>query len=151
MYRAVLLPTDGSDSSLHALDHALDIANAYDATLHALFVVDTSYPFTGFDDGTIDPEPLFEALREEGERTLQRVEERAERTATPFVGALREAGVVHRAILEYVDENDIDVIVMGTHGRRGLDRWLLGSVTERTVRTADVPVLTVRGPMDADE
>lgn len=151
MYEAILFPTDGSDESLQALDHALDIANTYDATLHALYVVDTSYPYAGFGDGAIDLAPIFEALREEGEQTLQRIEERAGPTETAFVGAIREATVVHRAIREYADENDIDLIVMGTHGRRGLDRWLLGSVTERVVRTAEIPVLTVGSVTESAE
>ena len=53
-------------------------------------------------------------------------------------------GVPHDTILEYAEEADVDVVVMGTHGRSGLDRYLLGSVTERVVRSAEVPVLTVR-------
>lgn len=151
MYETILFPTDGSDESLRALDHALGFAEKYDAVLHTLYVVDTSYPYTGFDGSGLDLEPIYEALRREGERTIQRIEERADRAGTAFVGATREAGVVHRAILEYADENDVDLIVMGTHGRRGLDRWLLGSVTERVVRTAEVPVLTVRGTEEPEE
>jgi nucleotide-binding universal stress UspA family protein len=53
-------------------------------------------------------------------------------------------GAPHTTILEYADEADVDLIVMGTHGRSGIHRYLLGSVTERVVRTADAPVLTVR-------
>ena len=151
MYETILFPTDGSDPSFRALDHALDLADAYGATLHALYVVDTTYPYADFDGGSIDPEPLFRALREEGERTLDEVEERADDAGIPLVSATRESGYVHRAILEYADENDVDVIVMGTHGRRGLDRWILGSVTERVVRTADVPVLTVRSEPENEE
>lgn len=151
MYETVLFPTDGSDPSLQALDHALDLADTYGATLHALYVVDTTYPYGDFDGGGIDPEPLFDALREEGEQTLDRVEQRANDAGVEFVGETRDAGSVHRAILEYADEHGADVIVMGTHGRRGLGRWLLGSVTERIVRTADVPVLTVRSESEADE
>lgn len=151
MYETILFPTDGSDESLQALDHALDIANTYDAALHALYVVDTSYPYAGPDGGAIDMRPIFEALREEGERTIQRIEEQAKETETAVVGAIREASVVHREILEYADENDVDMIVMGTHGRRGLDRWLIGSVTERVVRTADIPVLTVRSVKEPEE
>jgi nucleotide-binding universal stress UspA family protein len=55
------------------------------------------------------------------------------------------SGNPHETILDYTDEHDIDLVVMGTHGRTGLDRYLLGSVTEKVVRTSDVPVLTVRG------
>ena len=151
MYENVLLPTDGSDESLRALDHALDIAGTYGATLHALYVVDTSYPYGDLDGAAIDLQPVLRALREEGERTLRRIEGRAESAGTTFVGAVRESGLVHRAILEYAAENDVDLIVMGTHGRRGLNRLLLGSVTERVVRTADQPVLTVGRGADAAE
>jgi len=59
-------------------------------------------------------------------------------------------GGVYETLLQYADEQAIDVIVMGTHGRRGLGRALLGSVTERVVRTADVPVMTVREQTDEE-
>lgn len=151
VYETILFPTDGSDASLRALDHALELAGTYDATLHVLYVVDTSYSYGDFDGAAVDLTPMFEALREEGERAIGAVEERAEAAGVDVVGATREDGTVHRALLEYADEIDADLIVMGTHGRRGLNRWLLGSVTERIVRTADVPVLTVRTGTEAEE
>lgn len=144
MYSTILFPTDGSDESLEALDHALDLVATYDAELHALYVVDTNYPYGDLEGGVANWEQFISAFREEGTKTLEIIEARAEAAGTTVIGALREAGVVHRAILEYAAENDVDMIVMGTHGRRGLDRWLLGSVTERVMRTSDVPVLTVR-------
>ncbi|MEF8842143.1 MAG: universal stress protein [Haloarculaceae archaeon] len=150
MYETILFPTDGSDASLRALDHALELAGTYDATLHVLYVVDTSYSYGDFDGAAIDLTPVFEALREEGERTIGTVEERAEAAGVDVVGATRESGTVHRALLEYAEEVDADLIVMATHGRRGLDRWLLGSVTERVVRAADAPVLTVRTGAEED-
>lgn len=144
MYGTVLFPTDGSDESLAALDRALDLARTYDATLHALYVVDTNYPYGDYEGGAIDLAPLTEALREEGDRTIERVEDRVDREGVAFVGAIREGSAVHREIIEYAEEVGADLIAMGTHGRRGLDRWLLGSVAERVVRTAGIPVLTVR-------
>ena len=143
MYDTVLFTTDGSDESLSALDHALDIADTYGAVLHALYVVDTGYPYGDLDGTTIEREPILAALREEGKRTMAVVEERADDRGVAFVGSIREHGVIHREILEYAEANDVDLIVMGTHGRRGLDRWLLGSVTERVVKNAPVPVLVV--------
>lgn len=151
MYDAVLFPTDGSDESLQALDHALSVANTYGATLHALYVVDTGSQRGVFDDTAVDLEPTAAALRGEGEQTLERIEQEAKHTGATFVGAVREGSVIHRTIRDYADENRVDLIVMATHGRRGLDRWLLGSVTERLVRTADVPVLTVRSMTDTEE
>lgn len=151
MYETILFPTDGSDASLRALDHALELAGTYGATLHVLYVVDTSYSYGDLDGAAVDLTPVFEALREEGERTIETVEERAETAGVDVVGATREDGAVHRAILEYADEIGADLLVMGTHGRRGLDRWLLGSVTERVVRGADAPVLTVRTVSNGDD
>ena len=144
MYSTILFPTDGSEESLEALDHALDIARTYGAELHALYVIDTSYPYGDIESGVVNWDRIKDAFREEGERTVEKIEERAEETGTTFVGAVKEGSVVHRTILDYAEENDVDMIVMGTHGRRGLDRWILGSVTERVMRTAEVPVLTVR-------
>lgn len=57
-------------------------------------------------------------------------------------------GTPHQAILDHIDEHDIDLVVMGTHGRTGLDRYLLGSITEKVVRLSDAPVLTVRMPAE---
>lgn len=152
MYETILFTTDGSPESLSALDHALDLAETYGGSIHALYVVDTSYPYGDFDGAAIDLTPVFDALREEGERALETIEERAEAVGVPVHRATREDSVVHRAIVEYADEADVDLIVMGTHGRRGLNRWLLGSVTERVVRSADVPVLTVlTGPESESE
>jgi len=141
MYDEILLPTDGSPASGVALDHALDIAGRYDARIHALFAVDSG-AFAGLESGT---ETVMEALRADGEDATGRVVDAAADAGLETVAEIR-TGTPHRTILEYADEAGIDMIVMGTHGRQGLDRYLMGSVTERVVRTADVPVLTVRQP-----
>ncbi|SFR35295.1 universal stress protein [Halogeometricum limi] len=145
MYENILFLTDGSDESLQALNDAVDIASQYDATLHALYVVDTDRSDAGLEDGPMDLTPIFEALRDQGEKAIRRARDAAEDAGVSVVESVRDAPVVHRAVNDYVAENDVDLVVMATHGRRGLDRLLLGSVTERVVRTADVPVLTVRG------
>ncbi|MFC4360630.1 universal stress protein [Halobium salinum] len=144
MYDVILFPTDGSEESFAALEHALDIADTYGATLHVLYVVDTSYSYVGSDGIPIDWDAVLDAFRSAGKRALETAETWADREGVPVVGSIREDSIVHRAILQYVGDNDVKMIVMGTHGRRGLDRLLLGSVTERVLRTADVPVLTVR-------
>lgn len=151
MYDTVIFPTDGSEESLEALDHALGLARTNDADLHALYVVDTSYPYGDFEGGLIDIEPIVESFRSEGERALDRIERRAEREGIAVTGDIREGTAIHRVILEYANEVGADVIVMATHGRRGLDRWFLGSITERVVRIAGCPVLTVRSSNTAEE
>lgn len=145
MYSRILVPIDGSETAAAAADHAIQLALAFDAEIHPIYVVETNVgPTTGLVD-------VLEALESAGEETVEAVRERASAAGVTRVdgGVLR--GTPHRTILDYADENDVDLIVMGTHGRTGLDRYLLGSITERVVRMADVPVLTVRRDDTGDD
>ena len=137
MYETILVPTDGSAGARAALAEAIDLAGAFDATIHSLYVVDTTA--TGTDVGYAD---VTDSLERIGEQATEEAVERATEAGVDAVGDVR-SGTPHRAILEYADEHGIDLVVMGTHGRTGLERYLLGSVTEKVVRLADVPVLTV--------
>lgn len=138
MYRRVLVPTDGGDGTDVALDHALNLAQTYDAELHAVFVVDVaSVP------AETNAAQIVGALEQAGEAALAVIADAAERAGVDATTAVVE-GSAARGITDYADDEDIDLIVMATHGRQGLDRYLLGSVTERVVRTSPVPVLTVR-------
>ncbi|GAB3693665.1 universal stress protein [Halorubrum pallidum] len=141
MYSEILVPTDGSPASDAAIEHALDLAAQYDARVHALYVVDGS-AYSSLEAGA---ELVVEALEDEGAAATDRVAAAAAEAGIDCETTVT-TGTAYQSIRDYVEENDIDVIVMGTHGRKGLDRYLLGSVTERVVRTADVPVLTVRQP-----
>ncbi|MWV66088.1 universal stress protein [Halorubrum sp. JWXQ-INN 858] len=141
MYDRILCPTDGSDGAAAALDHAIELASRYDASLHLLYVVDEYLP--ALDAG--DPE-LAGQLRAAGERIVTAARERAIDAGVREVRGEVVGGTPHRRILSAADAEDVDLVVMGTHGRTGLDRYLLGSVAERVVRLADVPVLTVRRP-----
>ncbi|MBP2249787.1 universal stress protein [Halarchaeum nitratireducens] len=142
MYDDILVPTDGSPEAEAAVEHAVDIAATYGARIHALYVVDTSAYATL--DAT---ETVVEDLEDEGEVAVEYVTAAAEDAGVEAQGSVT-TGNVHESITAYARANDIDLIVMGTHGRRGLDRVLVGSVTERVVRTADAPVLTVRSGAD---
>jgi nucleotide-binding universal stress UspA family protein len=138
MYDDICFPTDGSDGATAALDHALDIAAAVDATLHLLNVADTSR-----DSVTRIGGEVVDALETEGERIVDAAAERASERGVSTTTAVLQ-GDPYRTIVDYADEYGIDLLVMPTHGREGLERFLLGSVTERVVRRANVPVLTVR-------
>ena len=143
MYSQILVPTDGSPASNAAIEHAIDLAQQYDARLHALYVVDGA-AYSTLEAGA---EIVVEALESEGDSATARVAEAAEEAGIDCVSTVT-TGTAYRSIIDYVDENAVDIVVMGTHGRKGLDRYLLGSVTERVVRTSEVPVLTVRQPTD---
>ena len=152
MYDRILVPTDGSEAADRAVAEALDLAERFDAEVHALYVVDTgalAFGSADEEDMVFDDRALIDALETEGESSTMAVDERARERGLEVVTAVTR-GDPERAILEYADEHDVDLLVMGTHGRRGIDRFLLGSTTERVVRKSTVPVLTIRGDADAD-
>jgi nucleotide-binding universal stress UspA family protein len=133
MFDRILVPTDGSPGSERAFEVAATLASTHDATVHVLSVVDEHGPTGDWDYDGDSPAEAF-------------IESQADHVDTEnlsVTAAVRE-GVVHDAVLDYGDESNIDLIVMGTHGRTGVRRFLLGSVTEKVVRLADVPVLSVK-------
>ena len=139
MYNRILVPTDGSGGMDRVIDHASELSGAHDADVDFLYVVDTA----GFASLPMETswESVTSMLREEGEAALRNAEQRLDsnRTAT----AMAE-GPPSKEIVRYARKNGCDLVVMGTHGRGGLNRLLLGSVAERVVRSSEVPVLTVR-------
>lgn len=141
-YRNVLVPTDGSDGAMEALATGIDVANAEGAPLHLLSVFDVAS--LGVD---IRTQIQTEMLEENAHEVIQAASEVAENAGVESVSGTVEYGSsIHKAILSYIEDHDIDLVVIGTHGRTGFDRYLLGSVTESLVRTAPIPVLTVRAP-----
>jgi nucleotide-binding universal stress UspA family protein len=144
-YQDVLVPTDGSSAATAAIDRAAAIGNEADATLHLLSVVEVTPP--GLD---VHAEMHGDQLEARARELIQEATTSAEAAGVESISSSIELdSSVDRAIRSNAETNDIDLVVMGTHGRSGLDRYLLGSVTEKTVRTTPVPVLTVPDP-DSD-
>jgi len=147
MYERVLVPTDGSDVAEAAVDHALDLAEKYDAEVHALYVVDIDS--VNFSLGTEQVDRLKQGRFDE----MDELKERADEATGAVADSAAERGVdhvehvsggrPHKVIGDYAEDRDSDLIVMGSHGRAGVRRALLGSVTERTLRSTHVPVLVV--------
>jgi nucleotide-binding universal stress UspA family protein len=136
---SVLVPTDGSDCAEAAAAHAVDLAAATGAALHVVHVVDAgALPADG--SGAV-----LEALRQAGRDALDSVVDRASEADLSTVRASVLTGAPYRAIADYADAERVDLVVQGTHGRTGFDRYLLGSVAERVVRLCDRPVLTLDG------
>ena len=140
MYDAILLPTDGSAPSDAAREHAVSIAVAYDATLHAIYVIDDQ----SLRAARIDSDTIVAQFEDEGESLVADVAHAASEAGVACETAVLH-GHPHEVIVEYTEEHGVDLVVMGTHGRHGVQRFLLGSVTERVVRSSPMPVLTVRG------
>lgn len=139
MYDSVLVPTDGSADMATVAEHGLRVAGAFGATVHVLYVVDERAYASVPEDRR---ERIRDTLAEDGHDATRSV---AERAVEGGIDAVREVrwGNPPAAILSYAVENDVDLVVMGTHGRTGYERYLLGSVAEKVVRAAPVPVLTV--------
>ena len=137
MFDTVVIATDGSESVRRAVAVATDLAERFDATVHALYVVDAS---------EVDSSPesvrdqFREALEENGQDALTAVTTATDRAVQTAVREGRPAA----EICSFARDVDADMVAMGTRGRHGENRFLIGSVAERVVRTCDRPVLTVR-------
>lgn len=141
MYDTILVPTDGSDHAVRAAEHGLGLARAFDATVHVINALDVRAAAGPFDAGGVDEEYVAQ-LEEEREKTIEAVETVVDESDDVRTAVIR--GKPSEAILEYAADNDAELLAMGTHGRSGLNRYIAGSVTERIVRHADIPVLTAR-------
>lgn len=146
MYTNIMVALDGSASSRQALDEGLKMARLYQARLFAVFVVDKSILLSYA--GRLDPNALIEEVRHDGVTVLRDAERAIARAGvngdTEIVETELGQDVAER-LQRHVAEHAIDLAVLGTHGRRGIRRVMLGSVAERFLRTSSCPVLLVRG------
>jgi len=147
MYRKILIATDGSEPNKKAISYGIELAKLSEAKVYAVFVVDTaSFASIPMDTGW---EMMYELLQKEGADATRLVEEEAKADGVEIESAVIEGHPSHE-IIDFAERNDVDLIVMGTLGKSGLDRFLLGSVAEKVTRNAKVPVLVVRGSAKED-
>jgi nucleotide-binding universal stress UspA family protein len=141
-YEKILIATDGSEYTKNAVDYGIEIAKSTGAKLFAIYVVDTA----AFASIPMDAawESMYELLKQEGDLAVKYVAERAQVEGLEVEGNLIE-GHPADEIIKYSEKNSISLIVMGTLGKSGLDRFLLGSVAEKVVRNSKIPILVVRG------
>ena len=141
--QTILVPTDFSEASKAALAYAVDLAEAVGAAVHVVHAFEL--PFVGFPDGnvTVSAEMANRIIgaAAEGLREVSRVYEGRKVRVTTIL----EQADPREAVLTAAEKVGADLIVMATHGRRGIARILIGSTTEAVVRTSSVPVLTVHG------
>ncbi|WP_254764137.1 universal stress protein [Natrinema marinum] len=145
-YGDILVPTDGSEHATAALELGVRFAAHHGARLHLLSVVD-ELPEVG-DAGSAQ---LSDQLEANVQGVLDEAEGIAREGGIEEVTTTLATGSMPREVTSYADAEGIDLIVMGTHGHTGLDRHLLGSFTERVIRTAPVPVLTTTRADDLDD
>ncbi|ADD06968.1 UspA domain protein [Natrialba magadii ATCC 43099] len=132
MYDTILVPTDGRPNTERAIEEAIGLADAHDATLHALYVINSAEIAPGVD---------FEDLEPIGESAVEYVADRAAVAGVSAVETCVQHGLRHQAILDYADAHDVDLIVVGRTS--GLDRYLRKSVSKQVSEEASIPVLVV--------
>jgi nucleotide-binding universal stress UspA family protein len=146
MYRRILVPVDGSPTAARGLREAIRLAKSQRARLRLVHVVDETM-VVGAGEAGVDLAPLFASFRKAGRALLERTQRAAKKLGVDAETAIYEsvARGAADAILRDAKKWRADLIVMGTHGRRGVRRLVLGSDAEQVVRLSPVPVLLVRG------
>jgi nucleotide-binding universal stress UspA family protein len=146
MYKQLLVPVDGSEPSMLGLAEAIKIAKSDGSKLQLVHVVDELVPL-GMDIPAKYIDQFIDALRAQGKETLHKAQRVVSENALESKGVLLETtgGRAADQIVQLAGQCKADLIVMGTHGRRGLRRLALGSDAELVVRSSPVPVLLVRG------
>jgi nucleotide-binding universal stress UspA family protein len=152
MYEKIVVALDGSESSRWALYEALEMAQLAHARLHAVYIV---HPWClSRYAGYVDADQLRTVLREDGRVALaearRAMAERGVPGDTEIDETVDAADDIPRCLARCVQRQGAGLVVMGTQGRHGIGRFLLGSVAEAFLRQADVPVLLVRSPQDQD-
>lgn len=143
-YRKILIATDGSESARKAADAAIELAHLSGAKIHAVYVIDRSiYSSVPEDQGW--KEAMYAQFRELGGEAVSYVEKTAKNAGLQVESVLLE-GHPAEEILSFAKKNGIDLIIVGSLGKSEIERFLIGSVSEKVVRNAKVPVLVVRTP-----
>jgi nucleotide-binding universal stress UspA family protein len=150
MYRKILVPIDGSRTSMRGLDEAIGLAKSHGARLRLVNVIEEYSVIQGVGMGgmAFDVENLIDALRADGKKIVTKAMARIRKAGVKADSVTYESFTNRSSdfIVEEANKWRADLIVMGTHGRRGVSRMVLGSDAEIVVRTSPVPVLLVRSP-----
>lgn len=131
MFDRIMLPTDGSKFAARSEDFAMEIAKKFKSTVVAVYIID---------DKLIYP---FEVLEDEGKTILENVRKRAEKEEVAFEEVLIVGSPTHD-MEKIVKKTNTDLVVIGTHGKTGLEKLILGSVAESALKTVKVPILLVK-------
>lgn len=142
--QTILVPVDFGETAAHALEAALDLAKVLRAKVHVLHVY--TIPVYGFPDGAFLTGPeVAVKIEEAAQKGLNEMVARYRDRGVPLEHSIRQ-GSAHEEIVAAAKDLPAQLVVMGTHGRGMIAHALLGSVTERVVRTSPIPVLTIRHP-----
>ncbi|XAH25807.1 universal stress protein [Xylophilus sp. GW821-FHT01B05] len=144
MFKHILVAVDGSDTAQQAVAKAAGLAKAFGSEVSVVYVIDP-YPFTGVGtDLAYGQDQYLSAATNEANSALEAAQQLAAKQGVDANVMVVEGHAVHRGIVETADSVDADLIVMGSHGRKGLEKLVLGSVTQRVLGDVHIPVLVVR-------
>ncbi|HII93862.1 MAG TPA: universal stress protein [Methanosarcina sp.] len=141
-FKRVLIATDGSENAEKAASYGMYLAKVACAEVHVLYVISTQHAVT---TRTVKSwsEGLEEYLKDKGRIAIGNVEKMGEKAGVKVKSVFLK-GIPADKILEYAQENNIDLIVVGTHGLTGIKKFLIGSIAEKVVRHSRVPVMVIR-------
>ncbi|MFN3297097.1 universal stress protein [Caldimonas sp.] len=144
MYKRILVPTDGSEITQRAVATAVSLAKQFGAEVYTLSVKDP-YPYSAMSEmqPTL-PQEFLDAQERVAAKNVAAVKEACAAQGVPCTGHTVESVSVWEAIVDYAKQHQVDLIVMASHGRRGVQALLLGSETNRVLTHTNVPVLVVR-------
>jgi nucleotide-binding universal stress UspA family protein len=145
MFKKILFPTDFSEGSAIAVPYVRDLAEKYGARVYVLHVLYDIAKASGWYVPSIDMEKFYAELRKSAEDEIEKFVS-GNLGSLGDVGTVVSTGMPSDKILSFVEENGVDLVVMGTHGRSGINMVLFGSTASKVVRHAPCPVLTVRVP-----
>ncbi|NML84970.1 universal stress protein [Polaromonas sp.] len=144
MFEHILVPIDGSSTARQAIDKTLVIAEKFKSTVTLIYVIDP-YAFTGVGtDFSYGQAEYLSAATAEAEGAISAATRIFEEHAIPVKGSVVEGPTVYRSILDTAEAINADLVIMGSHGRRGLEKLVLGSVTAQVLSHAHLSVLVVR-------
>lgn len=149
-YSHIMVPIDGTDISLCAIKHAAAIGKAFGSRVLVLYVVDP-YPFTGIGTDLAYGQAQFVAeSSEQAKAALQEARDLLEAEGLGVETLSLEGSIVQNTIAEVVQQREVTLIIMASHGRSGLEKFLLGSTTDRVLGSVQVPVMVVRNHTAAE-
>ncbi|WP_370682094.1 universal stress protein [Comamonas sp. GB3 AK4-5] len=144
MFKHILVPVDGSETSMLSVAKAAGLAKAFGSEVTAVYVLDP-YPFTGVGaDFAYGQAQYLSAATAEANTALEAVKKLMTEAGVEVKTMVGEGHAIHEGIVRVGDSVGADLIVMGSHGRRGLEKLVLGSVAQRVLSAARIPVLVVR-------
>lgn len=141
----ILFPTDFSEGASHALSYAVDMAKNYGAKLYVMNVIHDIDMSSNMHIPHRSVDMMYSEFEASAKKALEKLC-RSVQEEYKVAESIVLRGIPYEEILKYIQVKDIDLIIMATHGRKGLDRVLFGSTTERVVRNSSCPVLTIRMP-----